>query len=880
MWAAARGTENCSSFLYIGILEKKILAKHRWIIADMDHENKVEQKENKIAEKNRNTGLEILAPGGSFEGLKAAVNAGADAVYMGGQRFGARAYARNPAETELLEAMDYCHLHGKKLYLTVNTLLKERELERELYDYLLPAYEHGLDAVLVQDFGVFSFIRRNFPQLPVHASTQMTLMGVHGARLLKRMGAERIVPSRELTLEEISQIHQQVDIEIECFVHGALCYCYSGQCLMSSMIGGRSGNRGRCAQPCRLAYDLYHGKEQISSKNSRYLLSLKDICTLQILPELIQAGVCSFKIEGRMKRAEYAAGVTQVYRKYVDLYQSQGKEGYRVDPEDEKILQDLYNRGGFSAGYYHRYNGKNMMSMERPNHQGTPAARVIAEKNGQLQLKALEPLWEGDALELEANAGAGAGNTGREIILQENVPEGKSFRLRPGDQYRSSGRRISGSEIRKDTILARVRCEHLLQELQDKYGKKEIQKKIKGKFILKQGKPAILTVIRENCENVMSVTVSGEQPATAQNRPIDRETVDRQLRKTGNTPFVFEELAIELEDGLFYPMQSLNEIRRQALEKLEREILDAYRRRRGERQFTSSEKEYSFSGKTHPILTASVETPEQLEAIGREPDISQVYADCCMFLTGNARKGREAFLSAAEYLHDRGKKCYLMLPAVWRTHVIRTFESVFTDEVLAAADGFLLRSNEQLEYFPSLLAGKGSHGQEMIADAGIYTYNKESRQFLRTLGIGRDTLPLECNRTELKERGCEGSECIVYGYLPLMVTAQCLVKNTEGCSHMPGVYRLKDRKNAEFPVKNFCPVCTNIIYNSVPLDLISSGRELRELAPSSYRLSFTLENAGEVHRIVTAAADCLLGGQETEKTVPDGTRGHFKRGVE
>ena len=287
-----------------------------------------------------------------MEGLKAAVNAGADAVYMGGQRFGARAYAQNPEEAELFEALDYCHLRGKKLYLTVNTLLKEQELERELYDYLAPLYEHGVDAVLVQDFGVFQFIRRNFPDLPLHASTQMTITGVDGAKLLKSMGAERIVPARELTLEEIREIHRQVDLEIECFVHGALCYSYSGQCLMSSILGGRSGNRGRCAQPCRLPYSLYKeiegegnpeafrerlkdgkrsGKaiQRLNGKDQQYLLSLKDICTLRSLPKLTEAGVCSFKIEGRMKRPEYAAGVTEIYRKYLDLYQ-EGKEDYRV----------------------------------------------------------------------------------------------------------------------------------------------------------------------------------------------------------------------------------------------------------------------------------------------------------------------------------------------------------------------------------------------------------------------------------------------------------------------------------------------------------------------------------------------------------------------
>ena len=269
--------------------------------------------------------LEVLAPAGSVESMKAAIAAGADAVYMGGSRFGARAYADNPDEDGMLRAIDYIHLHGRRLYMTVNTLFREEEME-ELYAYLLPYYREGLDAVIVQDLGVMDFIRRHFPGLDLHASTQMTITSPYGARLLKEMGASRVVTARELTLEEIRGIRDQVDIEIESFVHGALCYCYSGQCLMSSLIGGRSGNRGRCAQPCRLPYDAFESgkKETVNSPKERYLLSLKDLCTLDLLPQIAEAGVYSLKIEGRMKSPRYTAGVVRVYRKYVDRYLEYG----------------------------------------------------------------------------------------------------------------------------------------------------------------------------------------------------------------------------------------------------------------------------------------------------------------------------------------------------------------------------------------------------------------------------------------------------------------------------------------------------------------------------------------------------------------------------
>lgn len=263
--------------------------------------------------------VELLSPAGNYESFLGAINAGADAVYLGGTKFGARAYADNFTEEEICKAIFYAHLFQKKVYLTVNTLMKNPEMD-ELYDYLSPFYEAGLDGVIVQDLGVFMFIREHFPHLALHVSTQMTITGVNGAKLLKELGAERIVPARELSLEEIIKMKQETGLEIETFIHGAMCYCYSGQCLFSSILGGRSGNRGRCAGPCRLPYQIGTDKKN----DVEYPLSLKDMCTLEILPDLIEAGIDSFKIEGRMKKPEYAAGVTSIYRKYIDLYQKKG----------------------------------------------------------------------------------------------------------------------------------------------------------------------------------------------------------------------------------------------------------------------------------------------------------------------------------------------------------------------------------------------------------------------------------------------------------------------------------------------------------------------------------------------------------------------------
>lgn len=315
-----------------------------------------------------NKRVELLSPAGNYEAFLGAVNAGADAVYLGGERFGARAYADNFDTEQMVRALHVAHFYGKKIYLTVNTLLKERELA-ELSAYLAPFWEAGLDGVIVQDFGVFRHIREQFPGLPLHVSTQMTVTGVRGAAFLKAQGARRIVPARELSLEEVRKIKEEAGVEVECFIHGAMCYCYSGQCLFSSILGGRSGNRGRCAQPCRLPYEIYEGEKRLSG--SGYPLSLKDMCTLEYLPKLLEAGIDSFKIEGRMKRPEYAAGVTAIYRKYIDLYDREGAEGYQVDPADMDKLRRLYIRSEIQTGYYERHNGKEMVTLDAPGYSGS-----------------------------------------------------------------------------------------------------------------------------------------------------------------------------------------------------------------------------------------------------------------------------------------------------------------------------------------------------------------------------------------------------------------------------------------------------------------------------------------------------------------------------
>lgn len=785
---------------------------------------------------------EILAPAGSLEGLMAAVNAGADAVYAGGSRFGARAYAENFTEAQLLEGMDYAHLHGRRVYLTVNTLLKEQELNEELYGYLRPYYENGLDGVIVQDIGVFSAIREWFPDLPLHASTQMTLMGPDGARLLKEMGASRIVTSRELSLKEIKEIHHAVEIEIESFIHGALCYCYSGQCLMSSMIGGRSGNRGRCAQPCRLPY------REMKTGRQEYLLSPKDICTLELLPDILEAGVYSLKIEGRMKRAEYAAGVTEVYRSCLDRCMSQGREGYRVSPEEINQLMDLYNRGGFSRGYYQVKNGKEMMSVNRPNHFGTPGFQVIKKEKNRMLVEALEPLNPGDVLENLSGNGKNAGLTW-------------GFSTKKGEKQWIKGS-FSGQSM--DTVWRRTKNQELLERLHSQYVSAKIKEKINGKLIISPGNPAILEL---NCKGAQ-VRLAGDTVLPAQNRPLERGELKRRMEKTGDTPFMFAQLEILCGDNAFLPVQKINELRRDGLAQLTGQLLAPFRRKAEGCAEPADEPADGAFMESAPALAVQVETMEQLEAEGVQ-EADELWLSCHLA----EQYGFSRVAGLCRSLKMKNCRCVLVLPSVFRGKTAEKYRTYRKNGWLAEFDGFLLRNLDEVYFARSL----PEHAVR-YADFSLYAWSGRARRELRALGIHTDTVPVELNSRECRQRGAAGSQLIIYGRLPLMVSAQCTNRLQNGCTKQPGCLWLKDRKGITFPVKNYCDYCYNVLYNSSPLCLFDCMEEIRRLNPTGgYRICFTTESAGEAGRVMELYRRGMSQGEGKGSSC---TRGHFRRGVE
>ena len=710
-----------------------------------------------------NRDVEILAPAGSMECLRAAVAAGADAIYLGGTKFGARAYAQNLSEEDLVQAIEYVHIHGRKIYMTVNTLLKDRELN-ELYAYLLPYYKAGLDGVIVQDIGAVKFIGEYFPEMPVHASTQMTITNTLGADFLKRYGITRVVPARELSLKEIRDMKKQTGLEMECFVHGALCYCYSGQCLLSSMIGGRSGNRGQCAQPCRLPY-------QTEGKKPADLMSLKDLCTIDILPELIDAGIDSFKIEGRMKQPEYVYTVVKMYRKYADQYLKlqKGKSSYHVSEADKRELLATYQRRGYCEGYYYQHNGKDMVSLKRP-------------KNGR-DGSAEEKPWQ-------------------DIKVQE---------------------------------------------------------KINGILTLSVGNRAKLTV---SCGDV-TVECIGQEVQAAQKQPLDPARIEKQMRKTGNTEFTFDNLEILVEGNVFLPMQALNELRREGIEELTEQIQMQYRREEagcGMKKATAgfdrdADGVTETAGKKECCISASVQNKAQLD-------------------TAVNSKIRYIYLEEdVEFEREDGVQYFLAMPYIFRENTIKRYEKMYT-EIEKKYDGILIRNWESYAWLK-----RHEYQKEIRSDYNLYIFNRKTKEELRRLGIARGTASVELNDRELARIGIEEQVFIAYGYQPVMISAGCIQKTSASCDGKGGVLSISDRYQKKFAVRRYCRDCYNVMYNSAPLFLADKAEEVHALAPAELRLDFTTESSGQVKEICHAYTLAFEKGCKTEPPMQDYTRGHFKRGV-
>ena len=698
--------------------------------------------------------LELLSPAGDIEIFKAVVNAGADAVYFGGDLFGARAYAKNFSIEEAASAIKYGHLHGVKSYLTVNTLLKNPEIEGKLYDYLRAYVENGIDAFIVQDFGVFSFIREYFPDTHIHVSTQASICTKYGAKFFEGLGASRIVTAREISTGEISKIHEACpDLEIESFIHGALCVCYSGQCLMSSILGGRSGNRGRCAQPCRLPYEAYYEGKHIN-KNGNYILSPKDFCTIEYLPEMIGAGVMSFKIEGRMKQLEYAAGVVSVYRHYLDEYLYKGSRNYSVNEEDMRKLLDFGNRSGFTSLYLHEHNGPQMISFDAPGH-------TKAESNFEA------PLENKIAINCKVTA-----------LL------GKEFKITFTDENGNKGECVS------DII---------------------------------QG---------------------------AQKRAATREDIEKAVSGLGNTSFKINRLDVEFDDGIFLPVSLIKNARREAIAALTVKCLSSKK----SVIYPYTQVKELDNSKTCPSCFVTVLTKSQLEVVASKSFVDSVAVPAHLFNTAKAIfKG----------------EIYILLPEILRADYIDKLE------IFDEANGVIASSFDQLGY----LKDSNYPSDKIILNHRIYSYNNRAINAFYDLDISRSCIPYELSLKELKHRNNKASQMIVYARIPMMITANCTVKNTLGCDKSNKQISLVDRKNEKFTVVSNCKYCYNTIYNSKKYIAFDLKNEILSLGLKELRLDFTIESNEEVDEILSAYNQ-IFNQDKQVRFLEDYTKGHLKRGVE
>lgn len=846
---------------------------------------------------------ELLAPAGSFEHLKAAVKAGADAVYMGGQQFGARAYADNFTKETVIEALHYAHFYEKKIYLTVNTLMKEEEIAERLYDFLLPFYEEGLDGVIVQDLGAASFIRKHFPEMQIHGSTQMTITDVYGAKAAARLGMNRIVPARELSMEELKHIKEETGLELEVFIHGALCYCYSGQCLLSSMYGGRSGNRGRCAQPCRLPYQVLGqngtalhpetGKKQNRQRagaKGNYVLSPKDLCAITMLPALIEAGMDSFKIEGRMKNVDYVAGVTAIYRKYLDAYQKlikeNRKETWHVSQKDYAALEELYSRSGFTDGYWKRHNGQEMMSTVHPRNLGRKIGRVRQVRRGQIamELERDSTLHPKDILiipvqkqeEVVCTVPAKLCREGKYIIL--HVPEAK--------------------KIREGMEIYRRKNEALSDWIQTDILKAEKKYPVNGQITIKKGEPIALTLYcREK-----QIAVFGKTAESSEKRPITKEDVYRQLNKTGQVPFYLDTLQIEIEDNVFVPMSAVKEIRQQGFAVLQKNLENSSYQKRAAIPFdilgktgkaTQREKKISLQSEEKSDTVISLNNKKKpADTDKRQSKIAVAYDErilqYCLgqpFFDGICLPldfwSPEQILAMAQKINQQGKHVFLSMPQIVRKKDIGLCKKIIGQAKDWAGVYVHTIGQAQLLY-------EMEGNVPIYASASFYQWNHWALSASAALfQMAGAQLPVELSAKECKdlltgwktlkqEKMTMG--CCVYGRIPVMRSAQCIKKTRGICNHQQEILFLENQNKKRLPVVSHCEFCYNTIWTDRPRNLIGqeNGTWIGNMDTVSFH--FFMDEEKTVEKIIKDYMQWERNGFGTVgNQIPDG---YWKYGIE
>ncbi|MCX7749508.1 MAG: U32 family peptidase [Clostridia bacterium] len=836
--------------------------------------------------------VELLAPAGSWDAFLAAVQNGADAVYLGGKLFNARQLAQNFDEEILKKAVDYAHVRDVNVFLTMNTLMSDAEM-KEALDFVGQAYEMGIDGIIVQDLGLAALLRKVFPGLPLHASTQMTVYNREGVEALHKSGFQRVVLSRELSVKEISDIVKNTPLEIEVFIHGALCISYSGQCLMSSIIGGRSGNRGKCAQPCRLQYSMVSTgegkggklKNGNAAKNGAYLLSPKDLCSMPVLGDVLDAGVKSLKIEGRMKSPEYVATVVRIYRNTIDKLLAGGKKDSVMDPADMRELTQIFNRGGFSTGYLEGKSGKSMMCFEKPKNWGIYAGNVISyDKVSKLvKVKLTEDLSMGDGVEIWSGEEESPGT-----VVSEIKRNGKHTEAAKAGDIVEIGR--IGGIISKGNRVYKTSDRKLNEKAKESYSDKERRKSLlHGRINIRNGHPAVL-MVEDNMGN--SIEAMGDIPSElAVNKPITRERILDQLNKTGSTPFLFEKIEVEIDEGIALSIGEINNVRRKALEGLEEE-----RKKKYEREITKEILE-----KKEGLLNF----PGNSRKGHKEPEISMFFYRLYKEMDYNRLQAGRIYLPFHELFHgenqgiwmkvkESGSKVFTWLPAVTRGNYDRIMKSRLNEIGNLGLDGVLVGNLGSMELLKQI------EGLNIFGDYSFNAFNSFTVEELYYLGLKGITLSPELTLgqiSRLKEVSAISKEALVYGRLTLMTSEYCPVGSTHGsfgsmkpCGNAcnEGIYSLKDRKGMHFPVLCDKTDCRSMILNSKVLFLPDDLDKMKTSGLDALRMNFVDESLEEIYEIVALHRALLEEtvdhyGKYTnvvERIKEKGfTKGHYFRGV-
>jgi len=764
---------------------------------------------------------EILAPAGSYAAFLAAVHNGCDAVYLSGDQDGARAYAKNFDDETLKKVVAYAALFGVKIYYAMNTLFKEKEMAH-LFNRINQLRSIGIHTFIVQDIGVLSLLHTYFPDIDLHGSTQINCHSSHGVAFLKKLGVSRVVLARELSLKEIQQILITTSLEIETFIHGAMCYCYSGQCLMSSFLGGRSGNRGRCAQPCRLSY-------QPKNKKKVAILSLKDMETLSLLPELIDSQITSLKIEGRMKSPEYVGLMTHLYKYYRDLYHEKGE--ITIQEEDYQNMQQVFNRGDFFSGYYTTLNGPEMITMIQPKNQGRLIGHVRHVKGEGVTLDLMAHLTKGDLLSVLLSTGKWY-----EFILDQDVTKESGYL-----QIRES--------VKKHAPVRRISSIQLTQTLQKK--NQTIPKEsLSMTIILRIGQPAKLELFTKK----KSIQVEGVLVEQGRNQSLSEENIKKQCLKVAHYPVIIVNINIQQDENIFLPISQLNQLRRKGFERwfnlLEKITMPvAY----------PKQKQISSSLVKEGEVSVLVKNKIQFQSVSGYK-VTRIYLDLLTFNMDDL----EEILSAKQ-----DQELFLVLPKI-----IREKDEPLLERLLKRfayqVTGFLIRSIDMYEYIKA-------YKRKIIWDQDLSIMNNRTVDFYQGLEKCSIYMPsLELNKHELQILDLTYAEILIYGHVRVMTSAQCVIKNTEGCRIDQGrITYLEDRKHIQVPVETLCNMCYNRIYNGVPHFLIDKKNSLQTLGIRRFRIEFLEESVADIHKIMQQVME-----QEKQFAKPKSfTRGHFNKGV-